>query len=68
MGQGNHTPWYLGLWDMLKKNMAYRTAPGCTTCLGPIVDENGTPVVAHCSQDGAGREEMEGNWKNLEKI
>lgn len=38
------------LWEVLAPAMSYRTKPGCPTCLTPIMDENGIPEVAHCSQ------------------
>jgi hypothetical protein len=38
------------LWEVLAPALSYRTKPGCPTCLTPIMDENGIPEVAHCSQ------------------
>lgn len=38
------------LWQLLMPALSYRSKPGCTTCLTPIMDETGKPVVRHCSQ------------------
>ena len=39
------------LWDAIWPALSYRTKPGCPTCLTPIMDENGKPIVPHCSQN-----------------
>ena len=41
------------LWEALAAALSYRTKPGCATCMTPVMDEDGKPVVAHCSQWGA---------------
>lgn len=38
------------LWEQLLPALSYRTKPGCPTCLTPIMDESGKPVVEHCSR------------------
>lgn len=38
------------LWEAIAPAMSYRSRPGCTTCLTPVMDENGKPVIPHCSQ------------------
>ncbi len=31
--------------DYLRPAMAFRSKPGCTTCLTPILDNDGKPVI-----------------------
>lgn len=38
------------LWDLIAPAMAYRTKPGCPTCLTPIMNEKGIPEIPHCSR------------------
>ena len=37
------------LWKLIGPAMSYRTKPGCATCMTPVMDKDGKPVVAHCS-------------------
>lgn len=41
------------LWETVAPALSYRTKPGCTACMTPVMDKDGKPVVAHCSQWGA---------------
>ena len=45
------------LWEALAPALSYRTKPGCATCMTPVMDEDGKPVVAHCSQWEQGAQE-----------
>ena len=38
------------LWEAVAPALSYRTKPGCATCMTPVMDENGKPVVDHCSR------------------
>ena len=38
------------LWEILAPALSYRTKPGCPTCITPIMDDEGKPVVPHCSR------------------
>ena len=38
------------LWETIAPAMSYRSKPGCTACMSPIMDESGKPAVPHCSQ------------------
>ena len=38
------------LWEYLAPAMSYRSKPGCTACLTPVMNEKGVPEVAHCSR------------------
>lgn len=46
------------LWETVAPALSYRTKPGCPTCLTPIMDESGKPVVPHCSQTDEGRKQL----------
>lgn len=37
------------LWEAIVPAMSYRAKPGCPSCITPVMDENGIPIVPHCS-------------------